>query len=335
MCLIGGMLAASSAVAASSPDTPYYHPHRLVQIEAGRHLNLYCVGTGSPVVIFDYGIGGPMAVWSKVQPAIGKLTTACAYDRAGYGFSDPGPLPRNTTARVSDLHALLNAAGLKGPYILVGHSLAGLDGDLYADKYLPELAGMVLVDPSVKGQAEAFWAVPGAKAVLDKMHPDFAKCTAIAKSGKFPTNAKDVDDCVFMDPHDDALARRVKEQWSMSPALWETLRSEYESMFPDSLAADQGYAGIDSAQRNWGHLPLIILTAGRGFDSMPASLGKPIHAIWVSLHDALAARSSQGRNIPVPDSGHYIQLEHPSVVIDAITEVLKTARQNAGGKATP
>ncbi|MBD8873293.1 alpha/beta hydrolase [Rhodanobacter sp. DHB23] len=335
MGLIGGMLAASSAFAASSPKAPYYHPHRLVQIEAGRRLNLYCVGSGSPVVIFDYGHGGPITVWSKVQPAIGKLTTACAYDRAGYGFSDPGPLPRSTAARVSDLHALLHAAGLKGPYIFVGHSLAGLDGDLFADKYLPELAGMVLVDPSIEGQDEAFNAVLGSRVRFDKIRSGFSRCAAIARSGKLPTDAKDVNDCLDRDPHDDALARRVKDQWSMSPALWDTLRSEFESIYPGSPSPDQDFAGIDAAQRDWGHLPLIILTAGHSSDWAPASLRRRVKAVWVSHHDALAARSSRGRNILVPDSGHYIQLEHPAVVVDAITEVLKTARQDASGKSTP
>ncbi|HEY9131871.1 MAG TPA: alpha/beta hydrolase, partial [Dyella sp.] len=187
--LLTGLAIASPAAALDAAAAPYYQPHRLVEIAPGHKLNLYCIGSGSPVVIFDYGWGGPPTAWEYIQPAIGRLTTACTYDRAGYGFSDPGPLPRDTSALVDDLHRLLVAAHLKPPYIFVGHSLAGLNGVLFADKYRDQLAGMVLVDPAFAHQDEKFTAIPGVKAILESFKPDYAECIAVAKSKQLPTDA--------------------------------------------------------------------------------------------------------------------------------------------------
>ena len=153
------LLAALHATPAPSVDSePYTHAQSRVDIGDGRHMNLYCIGTGSPAVIFDsgLGVGSGTLPWSHVQPYVAQFTRACSYDRAGYGFSDPGPLPRTSDAVVSDLHALLVRAGVPPPYVLVAHAIAGLYEPLFADRYPAEVAGMVLVDPSAPGQEELF-----------------------------------------------------------------------------------------------------------------------------------------------------------------------------------
>jgi len=112
----------------------------------GRSLNIYCSGDGTPAVIFDSGAGEPGYAWSNIQPEIAKLTRACWFDRAGSGWSDPGPFPRTSAAMSHDLHELLHRAGVPPPYVLVGHSLGGLNARVYNGMYPSDVAGMVLVD---------------------------------------------------------------------------------------------------------------------------------------------------------------------------------------------
>jgi pimeloyl-ACP methyl ester carboxylesterase len=109
-------------------------------------LNLYCTGSGSPTVVFDSGWGDWAPAWSKVQPEIAKWTRACSYDRAGAGFSDPGPMPRTSVHIAEELRTALHNAGIAGPYILVGSAFGGDNARTFADLYIDEVAGLVFVD---------------------------------------------------------------------------------------------------------------------------------------------------------------------------------------------
>ncbi|TMD96717.1 MAG: alpha/beta hydrolase, partial [Chloroflexi bacterium] len=134
----------ASAVDASS----YPAPGRLIDV-GGYRLHLYCTGTGrpgSPTVILDEGQARTSLGWSKVQPGVASFTRVCSYDRAGYGWSDTGPLPRTAGRMVTELHTLLARAGVAGPYVLVGHSYGGLIMQLYTYTYPQQVAGLVLVD---------------------------------------------------------------------------------------------------------------------------------------------------------------------------------------------
>lgn len=103
----------------------YVRPQVIVKVDS-RRMNIYCSGTGSPTVILDSGLGGDMTDWRLVQGRIARRTRVCSYDRAGMGFSDPAPVPRDASAIVNELHALLQVANISPPYVLVGHSIAGL-----------------------------------------------------------------------------------------------------------------------------------------------------------------------------------------------------------------
>ena len=122
------------------------------------HLFMTCEGEGSPVVIFEHGLDGGIAAWDKVQPAVAKFTRACSYDRLGVGFS--GDLPNNTVRtsqdHVDDLVALLQLAEIPGPYVLVGHSIAGFSLLLMADQYPDMVAGLVMVDVSHPNQVNVY-----------------------------------------------------------------------------------------------------------------------------------------------------------------------------------
>ena len=102
----------------------YPPPGQLVDV-GGHRLHINCTGTGSPTVIIEAGLGDWLTGWAWVQPEVAKTTQVCTYDRAGYGWSDPYPLPRNAEQFAKELHTLLHEANIPGPYVLVGHSLGG------------------------------------------------------------------------------------------------------------------------------------------------------------------------------------------------------------------
>ena len=111
-------------------------------------LHILCRGEGTPTVVFDSGLGNDARAWSSVQPEVAKLTKVCAYDRAGTGSSSPAPRPHPNRQMAEELHALLKSAKIPGPYVLVGHSMGGMNVQLLLDRYPDSVAGMVLVDAS-------------------------------------------------------------------------------------------------------------------------------------------------------------------------------------------
>ncbi len=114
----------------------------------GRSLNIFCSGEGSPPVIFETGAGNIGYSWTVVQKQVAKVTRACWYDRAGYGWSDSAAYPRDSYAVARDLHQLLHNAGIRGPYLLVGHSIGGFHIRVFHKLFPQEVAGVVFVDAS-------------------------------------------------------------------------------------------------------------------------------------------------------------------------------------------
>ena len=139
------LLPALGGSAESPKEVP---PGKRVDI-GGRALHLVCVGSGQPTVVFEAGGGQFSDRWSAVQGPVSARLTACSYDRAGLGWSDAPPVePYTMEKQVLDLHALLTAAKVPGPYILVGHSVGGLLVRLYSDRYPNDVVGVVMVDPT-------------------------------------------------------------------------------------------------------------------------------------------------------------------------------------------
>src|SRR5437016_9764408 len=141
-CLLLGIHGTANA---APGDEIYTRPGTLVRAD-GTRLNLYCTGTGSPTVVFDSGWEDWAPVWTIVQPEVAKWTRACSYDRAGAGFSDPGPMPRTSVRIADELRRALHNARIQGPYILVGHAFGGDNVRTFADRYAREVAGLVLID---------------------------------------------------------------------------------------------------------------------------------------------------------------------------------------------
>ncbi|MGD0142682.1 MAG: alpha/beta hydrolase [Rhizomicrobium sp.] len=331
-----GFLAASLAAAASlplgadharaqqtatlSPQALWYAAYlrdsRLVPLPDGRKLNLYCIGAGSPSVILESGLGGDAYNWRAVQDDIAKQTRVCAYDRAGFGKSSPGPLPRDAKAEVADLEALLKAADLRGPYVLVGHSMGSYIVRLFADRHPDDVAGMVLVDPSVENQLPVIEAVSPAIAEGDK------KSLARARHCGMPDLSADIlNDCASPPPS--SFPPDLATAWvaGHGAASVQAFSSEAESFF----AADT--PEVAAERRSFGSMPLIVLTRGERSTNIPADQAEAEWTAWNKMHDDLTKLSTVGVNRTVPGANHYIQLDKPDAVVDAVAEVVTKARE--------
>ena len=122
--------------------TVYAKPQRLVELRDGRKIHLFCLGKGSPTVILTAGGGDWAAGWGKVQAPIARKTRVCAWDRAGFGFSDPSSAPQDVSHTTTDLEEAFKRAKIDGPYVLVGHSTGGYESLLFADRHPRQVLGM-------------------------------------------------------------------------------------------------------------------------------------------------------------------------------------------------
>jgi len=321
---------------------PYLRAQHLVDI-GGRRLNIYCTGRGAPAVILDAGAGDSTFTWRKVQPEIARFTQVCSYDRAGLGFSDGGPVPRDANAAVRDLHLLLRRAGIAPPYVLVGHSEAGFYEPLYAFRYPQEVAGMVLVDPSFPNDERAYDAVSPIAARMDaSVAGVYHRCYLAALDGALALGSTATASCGFPLHWQAMYKARCKQNGPaycelvqvqlrevLRPAYWLDCGSEVTS----ELASDAGQnsAELLGAQRSYGALPLIVLTAAN--DERPpfpfsAREMQAVQRVSEEGHERLAQWSTVGVNFTVQHSGHDIQTERPAAVISAIAEVLDQARSD-------
>jgi pimeloyl-ACP methyl ester carboxylesterase len=320
-----GPLAAQTAI----PSEYYAHPQRLVAIDGHRRINLFCQGQGAPTVLFDSGLGDTTVSWRYVQGEVAKTTRACSYDRAGYGFSDPPPGASDVNANVRDVHLLLKATGTDGPIVYVGHSIAGLYGVGLQGKYPEDVAAEVLVDPSYADMGR--WTPPAE--ATDDLPPPWAPleaCLALAKGGELQEPKTDAAKaCVRENRSLDDVLRRVDRQQQTNPATISTKISEIQSLTPSAPSwVSTDTAQIDALNPQFGDKPLIILT----HSSMPVMPGdtpeqhKLMEDRWMAAHGRLAALSTRGSHIVVPDSRHYIQFNQPKAVIDAINKAVADVR---------
>ena len=238
-------------------SSAYAHAQRLVDI-GGRKLNLYCSGTGSPTVILESGGGESSLDWRFVQPVLTKTTRTCSYDRAGYGFSDRGPLPRDAAATVSDLHALVVAAAIPKPFVLVGYSNGELYSRLYADRYLSDLAGLVFVEPAAEGDQEARIEAAAPMFARDAlaMREHARSCAAVSENWSILAGSPSFASCVFAPDASlpQALSDMLRAQ-SMRAGWW-------TDNFSENLAAKPLTLGeVRTEQRSYGALPLAMVTA--------------------------------------------------------------------------
>ncbi len=281
----------------------------------GRSLYLECRGQGSPTVILESGAGGRADVWSRdlekpagtrtmVLPGVAASTRVCAYDRPGTlternpsldregppifrSRSDPVPQPTTTQDRVSDLHALLSAAEIAGPYVLVGHSAGGLVVRLYASQYPDDVVGMVL---------------------LDSTHEDvwlrFQEALAPDQWAEF--EALTVTNQDLLDAYPDA------ERWFTAP------------LADDATTGQVRQARKEVSLRP---MPLVVLAHGIPFaDPFPGWQRDKMEGIMFELQQDLAQLVPDARLIVASESGHNIHQDQPELVTDAIRQVVAAVR---------
>jgi pimeloyl-ACP methyl ester carboxylesterase len=266
-------------------------------------MYLMCRGEGGPTVVLEAGAGndadtwdsvvlGPDAEQTAVLPGVAGFTRVCAYDRPGTMLdpdrrsrSDPAPMPRGAADMVADLHALLGAAAIPGPYVLAAHSFGGLVARLYAATYPDEVVGLVLVDAS---------------------HEDYN--TAMKEA-------------------------LTPEQWAAMERLSAQTPPDLERMDTDASFAQLRTA---AAAQPLPSLPLVVLSRGipMSAELPPEMLSElppdfpwdTFETVWQELQADLAALVPGARQVIATESGHYVQIQQPQLVIDAARQVVEAVR---------
>ena len=300
---------------ASARDRQRYPPSgKLIEVD-GHKLHLDCRGAGSPTVILETQATSSALDWGYVQPEIAKFTRVCAYDRAGFGWSELGPAPRTAGRAAQELRALLTAAGEQGPYLLVGASYGGHVVRLFAHNYPDEVTGLVLVDarpeklfsiPAIRKQADSglvFYRVIAALSdcglsrlfvalMPEKMIPAYAVPLYRAHPGSF------------------AMVFQAK--------LWHAAYAEALAMD----VSDEEVAAIPSL----GALPLVVIRHGRPmmFGSLPPAEAEAMEQQWQTFQESIARQSTSSQLIVAENSGHGVQGEQPEIIIEAVRNLSGT-----------
>jgi pimeloyl-ACP methyl ester carboxylesterase len=277
------------------------------------------MGRGAPTVLLESGIGGSAYDWWAVQPAVARTTRVCAYDRAGLGRSPAGPMPRDVQTEVADLDALRRAAHIAPPYILVGHSMGGFIARLFAGRHRQDLAGLVLVDPSVENHLAVIEAAAPAIAANDERQ------TRRSRACADPHRSAEVARLCTR-PAPEGFPPDLAQAWATAYGLAaaQATFSEMDSF----LNVDSGE--VTAERRPLGALPLIVLTRGELSRDIPADQARTEWTLLNRKHEELAQLSTIGTNRVVPGANHYIQIDKPDVVIDAVEEILAATRRPRG-----
>jgi pimeloyl-ACP methyl ester carboxylesterase len=265
-------------------------------------------------VVFDAPVGASSFGWALVQPEVAKFAPTLAYDRAGYGWSDPGPRPRTAARIVAELHELLRNSEVPRPYVLVGASLGGCTVRLYAYRYPEDVAGIVLVDPAHEDQ---FVRSPSARPSLVPLRLfQLAARLGIMRLAGLPV---DVAGMNVLPPDRQPAATAIGYRTNAVDAIAAETAAVEESF------AEMRQARVAAGSTPLRNLPLIVLTRRE----TPAPQGEEavLYATWVELHRALAIESTIGRQVIVERSGHFVAVDQPAKVIEAIREVVERARR--------
>jgi pimeloyl-ACP methyl ester carboxylesterase len=291
------------AIAAAGDARRYPAPGQLIDV-GGERLHIQCVGTGSPTVVLDAGLGGSSLDWSLVQPELGRTTRVCAYDRAGMGWSERSPQPRTPRQLADELHTLLTNAGIAGPYVLVGHSLGGKNVRLFTSAHPEQVAAMVLVDARSEyvdantspAEEHAFQRALAAQASQFRLGRSLGLVRLIGAS-------------LWGGP---AMPRATRTEGM----LLQTSRQGVDAQTAEGLARAADDTELQAAPA-LGDRPVIVLASEQNMTATPD---------WAEAQRRLAALSTSGRLIVPAGSVHYIHWEQPALVIDAVRQVIADVR---------
>jgi pimeloyl-ACP methyl ester carboxylesterase len=304
--IIGLALAGAiyESVAEAADAKAYPPPGQLVDV-GGYRLHINCTGTGSPTVVIEAGLGDWSTGWGFVQPEVAKTTRVCTYDRAGWGWSEAGPLPRDATQFAKELHTLLQNTNVPGPYVMVGHSLGGLGVRVFVHDYASEVAGVVLIDSMTPQQfAQSQTEIP--PQVHTQSRP-FNPLVFLGRLGivRLLANVKSLGILPAAPPNADTYyAMGVRPQ-------------NIQALMDDSQGMPAAGAEA-SAVKTFGDLPLIVLTAR--LNDIPG---------WQEWQTELLQLSSNSQQLFAENSGHNIEFDEPDAAVVAIVKMVELVRQAA------
>jgi pimeloyl-ACP methyl ester carboxylesterase len=307
---VGGLALAGLVyqnVAARLDERAFPPPGQMIDV-GGHQLHISCTGQGRPTVILETGLAAESGAWALVQPAVASMTRTCSYDRAGMGWSQTGPEPRDARHIATELHTLLQAAALPGPYVLVGHSNGSLYTHMYAGLFPDEVAGMVLADGT---PTDLFTRLPETRSALQSAGEQAKTMQMMAHVGLarllFGPQLR-TDLCGF--PTADAI-----ESTRSVPAYWQALGSEVGAL--EATQAQVAQVG------GLGARPLLVLSSTEGAPSPAAA------RIKHDMDDELAALSTNGQHQVVDGATHQGLVTNPvyaAITSQAIREVVEAVR---------
>jgi pimeloyl-ACP methyl ester carboxylesterase len=284
-------------------------PGQLVEVR-GRRLHLLCKGSGDgPTVVIEQGLAGPSILWWPVQDGVATFARVCTYDRAGYQWSDAAATAQTAREVVADLDALLTAAGVPRPYVLVGHSFGGPLVRLFVQQHPNDVVGLVLVDtPDESVLLRASFA--GYSRGLART---FTIMRLLANFGLMRWIMGSQEQSLGLPP---ALAGVLGAK-AGTPRFFRTAVENSNAL--DELAAELRSSG---GFGSFGDRPLSVITHGVPFLGPAAVLEDG----WMEGQRTLAALSTNSELIVAAKSNHMINNDEPQVVIDAIRRVHAAAR---------
>jgi pimeloyl-ACP methyl ester carboxylesterase len=289
-------------------------PGQMVDI-GGHRLHLLCMGEkqpGQPTVILESGHGAWSNYWRTVQPEIARFARVCAYDRAGFGWSEPGPKPRTPERIVTELHTLLAQAGEPGPYLLVGHSMGGPLSRLIYALYPHEITGMVWIDSGHENMPKYIPFVQSA----------FRSFIVLARVGALLARFGLIR----------LLGRRrilagyssVQEPDAQATLLAHTARPQFLRALGDETATMTWPEQWARAPQSLGDLPVVALEVQYGPEvpkGYTPARWELFRAGWRTIHNDLSALSTNTQRIPV-SGGHNVMAEQPTLVVQAVRDML-------------
>lgn len=295
-----------------------------VLVDVGqRRMHLHCTGSGSPVVVLEAGASSFSLDWALVQPAAARTTRVCSYDRAGHGWSEPTPRGDTPENIVRDLRALLHAGGERPPFVLVGASRGGIYTRMFELAHPDEVAGMVFVDAShedrlfvdLNGKDVPIWArsIDDIRAALPPDSLWDAVRAIISRPTRDPQTGAPFDRL----PRDLYDARVEFDRRLIHSATPTTYAQYVEQEIGRQSAYIVLHERATSTERALGDRPAIVLTRGSASEGL------------ITVHAALAAESTNSRHTVVAGAGHEIHLFAPSVVIQAIQDVVEAIRRGS------
>ncbi|MDR7255158.1 pimeloyl-ACP methyl ester carboxylesterase [Nocardioides sp. BE266] len=279
------------------------HPAPGTRYEVGDHaLHLECRGQGQPTVVLVSGLGEFSASWARIQDGLAPVTRVCAYDRAGQGWSDDVAEPQDGITAADDLHALLGAAGVRGPFVLAGHSIGGPYAMTYAARYADDVAGLVLLDSTSPHQLTE---IPGFRLQHELMRRVYGVLPSLARVGLGH---------LLGGSHLPAPAAAVVDAMSASPRAASNARDEVD-VLPDVLRQAQALTTL-------GDRPLVVLTSAENADATDG---------WAEAQQRMAGLSTDAlqRDVPTSHTGLVEDEDGAAASVQAIASVVGAIRTGA------